>query len=199
MKSKIIILLEIFLLFIVLPLLLFFGIVPFQWWPRVLEFGLILAVLISIFHKTSLKELGLRTDNLKESLVCFGGVTFFGILALLLLRRLVNYQTSNAVLWWQNPFVYYMVFLNDPIQEFIYRGFLMERIKKLFCSPVLVIATNIIIFAFVHIIFRDPYLLIFVFISGLVWAWAYYKYPNVFAVALSHAILGGVAMILGLT
>lgn len=199
MNNKFIIYLEIILIFIVGPLLLYFNIIPFHYWIRAIEVGFAITIILSIIHKIKIKDLGLRTDDLKQSFTYFGFITLFCVLFLIFLKLDPKNKTENVSFWWRNSFIWYMILINDPLQEFFYRGFLMERLKKLFKSPVLIILLNTFLFTFTHIIFKDFRFLIFTFFIGLLWTIAYYRYPNVLAAGLSHSIIGGLAMILGIT
>jgi len=46
----------------------------------------------------------------------------------------------------------------------------------------------------VHIIYRHPLILFITFIGGLAWGTIFIKQPNIWAVSLSHSLLGALAM-----
>jgi hypothetical protein len=56
-------------------------------------------------------------------------------------------------------------------------------------------------FCFLHIIYRHPPLLIIAFTiaftSGLAWSAIFTKWPNIWSITLSHALLGALAISLG--
>lgn len=121
---------EILLVFIVPILLLYLGIIPIRYRFLVLTtFSLVVAFLALVEQRT-LAGLGIRKDNLKESLAPYAIFTFVAAMGIIF----IAYLTGKSILahWWVYP---HFLFLFIPIsffQEFAYRAFLFPKLITLF-------------------------------------------------------------------
>ena len=144
----------------------------------------------------SLKELGFRTDTLKGSLFLNALISLFLMTFMLLSFQagLIREPTPPA---WGLFFTYY-VFISSPSQEFLFRSNLFTLMRRgEIGQPVLQILVSAVTFSFMHVFYKDLPTLIVTFIIGLLWGSIYYKYPNFWGVALSHAVVGAVAVKVG--
>lgn len=198
-NSKVFIYIETWGLFSMVLFLMLIKIVPIDFYSWVLGAIFLVTIIFSILHKTSFKTLGFRGDNLKESLIAFGVFTLIGVVMLLLVRQLVDYQVRAIGNWWENSFFISAVFIVNPIQTFIYRSFLFERLQKVYNNPWMIIISMSIIFIMGHLVFNDMRFMLYVAPAGIAWSILYIKYPNYYASVLSHSILGATVLILGLT
>jgi membrane protease YdiL (CAAX protease family) len=140
-------------------------------------------------NKKNLKEMGFSLDNWFGSSKILLVFTLTAIPVLYLIWQ--NYFPVNNLFYKESSF--WKKFITYPLgalfQEYIFLAFFFRRYREIF-SP----HTNIAIFfsaltfAMIHI--PTPPLIIFCFIAGIVWAYAYHKYPNLFTIAISHAVLG---------
>lgn len=152
-----------------------------------------------VFEKgINLESLGVRKDNLLDSLCLTLPVTAaVGILLLFLKSQgLITTIGDEGVLFYA-----FYILISAPVQEFIFRGLIFYELglflgrKKYFFLRVLLSA---VIFGFAHAFYHNWLVLLVTTAIGLVWGYIYYKKPNFYALALSHALLGAIAVYIGL-
>lgn len=181
-------LIEIFFLFILPVLLIYFNIIPRDVRLGVLALVFFILVGIVVREKWSLKSLGIRLDNLIPALIPYTLFTLGAVAALIVIAKLLN---SDTVENWSKDIHFQFLFLPISfIQEFAYRSFLIPRLKSIINSPWLVILANAILFSFLHIFYPNPVVnLPLTFFAGLGFASLYYRYPNLILATISHCIL----------
>ena len=106
-------------------------------------------------------------------------------------------KNKDLELWWSNYFFLYYFLLGAASQEFGFRGYLLIQLKKVFKSPVLIIITNALLFAWLHALHQDIFITIGTFFFGAYLTWAYLKQPNIIAASLAHGLVGAVIIVLG--
>ena len=82
------------------------------------------------------------------------------------------------------------ILFSVPIQELIFRGYFTWRLKQVFISPQIIRLFSVVIFTAVHIPFYNPFLLLVSFTMGLLYIYNYQKYQNIFALMISHSLVG---------
>ena len=185
-----------FFTFFVPTTLIWLEIIPFKYRFYVFFLTLMGFFFYCFLRRYSFYELGFRTDNLSNSLhwnllfCAVGAVCLYITCKAGILRpRNANYL----------PYAYAAyIFLLGPVQEVVFRGILfaeMKRIRVLDCRWIPVLST--LPFCFLHIIYRQPSLLLITFISGIVWGVIFRKWPNIWGISVSHSLLGSLAMFLG--
>lgn len=193
-KQKIRVILNIVFLFILPVLLLYLQIIPLNLRFIVLTTVFLIVVLITILERWSLSKLGIRTDNLRQSLVPYIALTAIGGVGIIFLATLLGRHPMDD--WWAKAHFQYLFIPISFTQEFVFRSFLMPRLKILFSSALLVIIANSLLYAFPHIIYPLQSLSLgMTFIAGLGWATIYNRFPNFILVFISHSILNFVAVL----
>lgn len=180
-----------------LPVLLFYyNVIPERF--RLLAlFVVFCTIAVIIFReKWKLKDLGVRSDNIKKGLILYGALTIVGVVAISYYAEEMGMGTLAGI----KPSLHLLLTF-IPVsffQEFIYRGFLMKMLRSVFPDRMTVILLNAGLFTILHIIFPLPTVMLpLAFIGGLYFAITYYIVPNLWLVSFSHAILNFVAVALG--
>jgi membrane protease YdiL (CAAX protease family) len=139
-----------------------------------------------------LAALNMRLDNLGVALLPYAAFTALGIIVLAGTMKMLGLPASAA-----NPYVLFFAWSLPigAVQEFLYRGFLMRELHRLYASITVVIIINALLFMMLHILYNPPFLILpLTFLAGLGFAWMYEKYPNLFLIALSHGVLNFFAL-----
>jgi membrane protease YdiL (CAAX protease family) len=156
-----------------------------------LSMGFALMFLSHRWRRESPQTLGFRIDNFLPAIrlvaaptilaVCF--FTMYGFY-----MGTIRTQRSNLVTWLVTASIWAL------IQQYVLQGYLNRRAIILMgrgFSSVLLVAT---LFALLHL--PNLWLSILTFVGGLIWAVVYQRTPNIFALAISHAV---VAIVLAMT
>ena len=179
------------------PLLLLSGGLPFTWRFRILGIMTIVMLAYDWWHGFGFRELGFRSDTLKGSLLLNTLVSLLLILFMSLSFK-AGLIRAPTVPGWNLFFAYYLL-ISSPSQEFLFRSnlFALMRRHNIGGSNLQVIVSSVT-FSFLHVFYKDPLTLVATFTVGLLWGAIYYKYPNFWGVALSHAVVGVAAILIGL-
>ncbi len=194
--SKKIIIAQIILIFVLPVALLYFNILSGDWRIILLATGSLIIYGIIWHENWTHKDMGVRSDNIAKSLPYYIVFTIFGFILLFLLERKFNMPDNDT----KNFFIRtWSLFL--PIcfaQEFVFRSFLIPRLKAIFDSKFAIILVNSTLFTLIHVIYPNLGIgLPVAFVSGLFFAWLYIKYPNLLLISLVHSVLNITALMLG--
>jgi CAAX protease family protein len=179
------------------PLLIAFGLIPFD--DRFVVLVAVAAALAVLAWQQGipLRDLGLRTDNLKPALVVNASLSLVLGAALLAAYGLGFMRQPRAVDWWW--FAPFYVLVSCPAQEFACRGFLFaEMSRRGITGSGAQIAISAFTYAFLHIVYKDWAAFLAPLAIGIAWGAIYRRYPNLWGVLVSHAILGLISIMIGL-
>jgi membrane protease YdiL (CAAX protease family) len=186
---------QILYLFIIPTLLLYFGVVPDSLRFLMLV-GVALLLLGIVWHaKWTHADMGI-TSLWKKDLRTYTLFTIGGVLFLVWLSRIAPHEPFLD--WWENKKFLLLFIPISILQEVIFRGILMNMLRRAFSNVFLIISVNAAVFALIHVIYLNSiFVLPLTFMAGIAFAWIYYTYPNLPLISLSHTVLNFTAMILG--
>jgi len=164
-----------------------------KYWLHAIFIAMFVGLLIWSRHsrRETNREVGFRFDNFLSSGKILFAITFASILVLVAVKSLfytANFQFLRERIFWlrlvQYPF--WAMF-----QQYVILAFFFRRLREVF-SPYhfLAILASAITFSAMHI--PNPPLMILTFSGGLFWSWVYHKRPNLFTIAISHAVFGAI-------
>jgi uncharacterized protein len=192
MKSNTYKLIELFLIFILVPVS--FAVAYSPWIKLAIGlFGFIyiLYVLLKI-EKEKLKIMPNLNWKLfwKQTIIKFSMIIVLTTLFVWFTNKeaLFNVILSKPKLWVLILFVY-SVFSVYP-QELIYRTFFFKRYQILFKNSNQLIFFNAIVFSLAHIFFKNALVLLFTFLGGLLFAITFKNTKSTILVSIEHAIYG---------
>lgn len=176
--------------------LIWLKIIPFEYRFHVFFCVLTGFIFYCFFRGYSLQELGFRTANLSSSLRWNMMFCVVGAIGLYITCK-AGFLSPKNESYLPHVYIFYIFFLG-PVQEVFFRGILfaeMKRTRKLDDRWIILVST--FFFCFLHLIYNHPPLLIISLITGLAWGIIFTKWHNIFGIALSHSLLGALAMFLG--
>ena len=194
-KERELVWVQILYLYIIPVLLLYYKVLPGNF-----RFLMLFAVAILLYgivkndHWTY-RDLGIKRDFMKD-IIPYLLFTVGGVFFLIWLSQIVPHEPFLK--WWRNIQFLLLFIPISVLQEIVFRGVLMNMLRRAFSSPIFIIILNASVFALMHVIYLNSvFVLPMTFIAGIGFAWMYYRYQNLTLISVAHTILNFTAMILG--
>ncbi len=185
--------LEFILLFLAIPALVFYDLMPFSKIGILLGFTLLCAFLLWRDKRFNRKKLwntqGLR-KSLRSILLRFIPAAVFLTIIILMLEpdQLFN-MVRNDFNAWLFVVIAYPLFSVYP-QEIIYRAFVFHRYDAIFPKQRFMIHVNALSFGYLHIIFGNYPAIFLTYGAGYLFARTYAESKSLLAVSIEHALYG---------
>jgi uncharacterized protein len=190
--NKIKTVIQICILFVFPILLIYFGVIPVQYRFFVLLTITIIVTFIILSEKWSLQQLGVRRDNIKKSILPYAILTIVATVTTVVLARLLGNNTPSIT---NNIHFQYGFIVLSFLQEYLFRSFLIPKLKLLTSSPTLVIISNAILFGILHLIYPNTLVsILLTAILGVSFAYVYYYRPNLILATIAHSIINFIAV-----
>jgi membrane protease YdiL (CAAX protease family) len=198
--NRILLLLELFVLFIAVPTLLYFWaspvILPVLW-----IFGLFCWIFMfkdPKFDRENLWRASAVFPNILMVLIKFfilGGILHLSVY-LLAPQYLFSLILERPLIWILVIFLYPL--LSVYPQEIIYRTYFFHRYEQLFPNKLVFYTVNALLFGYMHIIFHNWVAVILTIIGGFLFALTYNRSRSTLLVSLEHSLFGLLIFTIGL-
>lgn len=186
---------QILYLYLIPIMLLYYKVIPGSFRVLILLLVTFFIYGIARYEKWNNADFGIH-KKWKEHFLPYLIFTIGGVILLLIVEEL---EIGKPMLnWWRNAKFLLLFIPLSVLQELLFRGVLMNMLRRVFTNKWFIIILNASLFALMHIIYLKVYFTLpLTFVAGIGFAWIYYKYPNLILISISHTILNFMAMVLG--
>ena len=173
------------------------GVIPFSQRFTLLLGMAIVVFVVELIRGRSWKELGFRSDTLSGSLKV--NLALSATVGAILLIAWVFGAFSSSAAHESALFYVFYVLISSPTQEFLFRSVVFAEMNRAkIAGARWQVGLSTLIYVFPHTIYKDALTVLVVAAIGAIWGLIYWRYPNIYGVALSHAALGAVSIAAGL-
>lgn len=160
--------------------------IPLQYFA--LSVSVVYMIGIAFIVGTTPQEIGFTTKYFKEAF----RYIFLPTVAIGICIILLKFVLPQAFILSSNNFllIFQYVLISVPLQEILFRGFCLWRCSLSYRNIWFIILFNSSYFAMFHIIFKNDWFVLGVFLVNIYWTYAFLKYRNLYTFMISHAILG---------
>lgn len=199
MIRRFLLLIEMFLLFVLLPTLFFLGVIP-------IAKAVVLLIVFFYCLAVLLLDSGFDRSILKTfTITRFRPIIYrFAVVTILLIVYVFLFEPEHFfVLPRQKPLLWIMIIIFYPLwsavpQELIYRVFYLHRYSIFFKKNFIFVIINALAFSYLHIIFNNWVAVAGSFTAGLFMAHTYLHHRSLFKVSLEHSLYGNMIFTIGL-
>lgn len=190
---------ELIFLFIAVPLLYFFDLIPFHKAIPLLSVFLILLFVLLRDQSFNRKKMG--TNGYREWKPLLMRFLIFAIVSTIIVKII------SPSFWFILPreklFLWLLIMFFYPLwsaypQEFIYRTWFFHRYRSLISDERLFFLLNAALFSFSHIIFRNWLAIVLTFFGGLMFVYTYRKSNSLIVVFTEHMLYGNFIFTVGI-
>lgn len=192
------------LIFVVAPVAIGFGLRQAPW--LLVLFGTALVVGVWLrqrggFHRQHFwhgEDPVYERQHLKPILLRFTGCTLalIGLVSLFFPHKLFLFPRTQP-LYWAVLLLAYPLLSVYP-QELLYRAFFVRRYRHLFPRREWLLLASALVFAWMHLIFRNPFAVVLTLVGGLFFTHTYMRTRSLRLVCLEHSLYGNLIFTIGL-
>jgi uncharacterized protein len=179
---------EMILLFVLLPVLYYFDLIPFHKVIPLIGLVIYCAVVLIIHKPVNPNRFSIR-GNWIGILIRFVVVSVIILVFIKLAIKGPLWSDLNA----NRKLLYMMImypFLSAFSQELIFREFFFYRYTFLFKKGWVLIVVNVVLFSFAHLYFASWIVLMFTLIGGAIFALTYVRTRSLLVVTIEHSLYG---------
>ncbi|WP_431157552.1 CPBP family intramembrane glutamic endopeptidase [Winogradskyella poriferorum] len=186
-------LIELFLLFILVPIIMAISSVPIAIKMAMGSAGFVYViwVLLKVEKKKFKVSKTIKWPEFwKQTLIKFVLIVLITTTYMILVDPINLFVVilNKPMVWVVILFIY--SFFSVYPQELIYRTFFFQRYEAIIKSKKLLVYINAIVFALAHLFFRNTLVIFLTFIGGVIFAYTYTKTESTLLVSIEHAIYG---------
>lgn len=182
-------------LYILPVVLILTKVIPFSDRFLVLTITGVLIIGLAMLNEIALADLGFNHQNLLPAIKDILPVTIISSVLMIIFYLNHGMRIDNTDITWY--FYLFYISLSSPLQEFLYRSYLFNRLAQIQLNQGSIIIITAILYSFAHSIYQDLTTVLLSLIIGLYWAYHYNRFKNFYSITLSHTILGIIAILTG--
>lgn len=195
-SSRITIFVVIIFLYILPVVLLVTKVIPFSDRFLVLTITGAFIIGLALIHKIPFADLGFNYQNLLPAIKHILPVTIISSVLMIAFYLKYGMRIDNTSIPWY--FYVFYILLSSPLQEFLYRSYLFNRLSQIQLDQCPIIIITSILYSFAHSIYQDLPTILLSLIIGLYWGYHYNRFKNLYSITFSHTILGIIAILTGI-